>query len=133
MEPPIRITERAARRLQSILSQKHKRGLRVYVKKGGCAGYEYGLDLEDGSRPGDLVYESNGITVFVDMLSSFRMKGSVLDFDATNLIGGGFHIENPNVIATCSCGASFRTEGSTEFESRHEPGAGRNRAIEGGV
>jgi iron-sulfur cluster assembly protein len=123
MEPPIRITERAARRLQTILTEKKKRGVRLFVKKGGCAGYEYGIDLEDGSRPGDLVYESSGITVFVDMLSSFRMKGSVLDFDATNLISGGFQIENPNVIATCACGASFRTEGSREFESRHAPEA----------
>jgi iron-sulfur cluster assembly accessory protein len=123
MEPPVTISERAARRLRAILLEKGKRGLRMYVKRGGCAGYEYGLDLEDSSRPGDLLYESSGITVFVDMLSSFRLKGSTLEYDASNLIGGGFQIQNPNVIATCACGTSFRTEGSRDFESRHAPGA----------
>ncbi|MHA2621313.1 MAG: HesB/IscA family protein [bacterium JZ-2024 1] len=119
MEPPVRISEKAGIRLARILAEKGRRGLRIYVKRGGCAGYEYGLDLEDNPQPGDLVYESSGITVFVDLLSSFRLKGSLLDYDASNLISGGFQIQNPNVIATCACGSSFRTEGPREVISRH--------------
>lgn len=123
MERPIQISDHAARRLRTILEAKGKRGIRIYVKRGGCAGYEYGMDLEDVARPGDLVYESSGIWLFVDLLSSFRLKGSTLQYDSSNLIGGGFQIQNPNVIATCACGASFRTEGSREFVSHHKSGS----------
>lgn len=123
VQPLVQLTEAAARRVRALAGRQDREGagLRVYVKKGGCAGYEYGMDLEDSVRPGDMVFESNGIPIYVDLMSSFRVKGSVIDFNEANLLGGGFQIQNPNVVATCSCGASFRTEGSKHVDSRHGP------------
>lgn len=123
VQPLVQLTEAAARRVRTLAARQGRpsAGLRVYVKKGGCAGYEYGMDLEDTVRPGDMVFDSGGITIYVDLMSSFRVKGSAIDFNEANLLGGGFQIQNPNVVATCSCGVSFRTEGSKHVDSKHGP------------
>jgi len=119
----VELTDRAACRIRTLAERAGKQGwgLRIYIKRGGCAGYEYAMDFENQAREGDMIFVSRGIQVYVDLMSSFRLKGSVIDYEDTNLIGGGFKIENPNVIATCACGSSFRTEGSKKVESHHPP------------
>jgi iron-sulfur cluster assembly protein len=83
-------------------------GLRVYVYSGGCSGYRYGMMLEDAPTPDDRILEASGIKVYVDGQSVDLLKGSQIDYVDT-LMGAGFTVNNPNAVAACGCGSSFRT------------------------
>lgn len=107
----ITITTSAAEKLGGILEQKGLKsthGLRVFVKGGGCGGMQYGMTFEDTLRDGDEIYEQHGMRVFVDPTSQFYIDGANIDY-VDNLMGGGFHIDNPNAVSSCGCGSSFRT------------------------
>lgn len=114
----VTITDSAAEKLGGILTQKGMKdthGLRVFVKGGGCGGMQYGMTFDDNSREGDQVYEQNGLRVFVDPTSLFYIDGANIDY-VDNLMGGGFHIDNPNAVSSCGCGSSFRTANSHNGE-----------------
>ncbi len=114
----ITITTNAAEKLGGILGQKglkNTHGLRVFVKGGGCGGMQYGMTFEDTTREGDEVYEQDGMRVFVDPTSLFYVDGANIDY-VDNLMGGGFHIDNPNATSSCGCGSSFRTAQSHNGE-----------------
>jgi len=83
-------------------------GLRVYVYSGGCSGYRYGMMLEDQPTAEDNVLEANGVRVYVDGNSIPLISGSQIDYVDT-LMGAGFTVNNPNAVAACGCGSSFRT------------------------
>ncbi len=83
-------------------------GLRVYVYSGGCSGYRYGMMLEDQPTAEDNVLEANGVRVYVDGNSIPLITGSEIDYVDT-LMGAGFTVNNPNAVAACGCGSSFRT------------------------
>ena len=83
-------------------------GLRVYVYSGGCSGFRYGMMLEDQPTAEDNVLEANGIKVYVDTNSIPLLQGSQIDYVDT-LMGAGFTVNNPNAVAACGCGSSFRT------------------------
>ena len=104
------ITEAAASKLKTLLSEKEipEHGLRVFVAGGGCSGMQYGMAFEAEAREFDAVVEAHGVKLFVDPTSAQHLGGSQVDY-VDNLMGGGFHIENPNAVTTCGCGHSFRT------------------------
>src|SRR6478735_10505857 len=83
-------------------------GLRVYVYSGGCSGYRYGMMLEDAPSSEDNRLDVNGIKVYVDGQSIALLQGSQIDYVDT-LMGAGFTVNNPNAVAACGCGSSFRT------------------------
>ena len=110
----ITITENAAEKLGGIMEQKgmgEGQGLRVFVKGGGCGGMQYGMTFDEQAREDDQVFEENGMRVFVDPTSIFYIDGSNIDY-VDNLMGGGFHIDNPQAVSSCGCGSSFRTAAS---------------------
>jgi iron-sulfur cluster assembly protein len=118
----ITLTEKAASQLRNLLAQKDlpEQGLRVSVQAGGCAGLQYAMSYEDKAGEGDLVVEDGGIRLFVDAFSSRFLHGACIDFqDSEQAIG--FRVDNPNAIASCACGISFRTEGSKEVDQICEP------------
>lgn len=80
--------------------------LRVEVRPGGCSGFSYDMALDTESAPGDLVFESAGVTVVVDPDSAELLRGASLIYEDT-LQGGGLSINNPNAQRTCGCGKSF--------------------------
>lgn len=104
------LSEKAAEVVRSILERQGKvgYGLRVFVAGGGCSGLQYGMALEEAPEEEDLIFEHYGLRVFVDPLSYRYLKGSFIDYVET-LMGGGFKIDNPNAVASCGCGQSFRT------------------------
>jgi iron-sulfur cluster assembly protein len=81
-------------------------GLRVGVRGGGCSGFQYQLAFDE-RRDGDLSFESHGLTLLVDPESLPYVDGSTIDFEE-GLQGAGFKVNNPNVVAACGCGSSFR-------------------------
>ena len=108
----INISETAAAKVTELLAEEQKAGsgLRVFVQGGGCSGFQYGMMIEEnGQAAGDLLFESNGVKLFVDPISIQYLKNAEVDFIDT-VTGGGFTIKNPNAKSTCGCGSSFSTE-----------------------
>ena len=107
---PVIVTAEAAQKISQLLSeeQKSEAGLRVFVQGGGCSGFQYGLMIEEGTgdAEADRIFQSNGVTLFVDPISIRYLSGAEVDF-VDNLTGGGFTIKNPNAKTTCGCGQSF--------------------------
>jgi iron-sulfur cluster assembly protein len=103
----ITISDIAVRRLKEVLAQhaKPEDGLRVKVIGGGCSGLQYRLDL-DAPKPGDKVFERDGVKVIIDRKSFLYVTGSELVYK-DGLMDTGFQLDNPNVKRTCGCGASF--------------------------
>ena len=106
----VSLTDAAASKLQELTKEETNPdiGLRVYVYSGGCSGFRYGMMLEDAPTPEDNILSANGIKVYVDGQSIDLLKGSQIDYVDT-LMGAGFTVNNPNAVAACGCGSSFRT------------------------
>jgi iron-sulfur cluster assembly protein len=105
----VKLTDIAAEKVQEFMSGQGAEGevgLRVGVKGGGCSGFQYALAL-DGKRDDDHVFEISGIRVLVDPASMQYVDGSTVDF-TESFMGSGFEVSNPNVVASCGCGSSFR-------------------------
>jgi iron-sulfur cluster assembly protein len=104
----IRITDTAARKLQSLLQEKGKPegALRLKVVGGGCSGLQYVMDLVDGPQERDILVPISNVRLVVDPKSALFVSGSVLDY-SEDLQKGGFKVTNPNAVAHCSCGESF--------------------------
>ena len=107
------LTDAASRKLAEIVSKQAEpvSGLRVFVQKGGCSGYSYGMSLATEVAADDWVGEFGGVKVLVDAESAPLLKGVRIDF-VESLQGSGFSIENPNAVRSCGCGNSFETETS---------------------
>lgn len=103
----------AIRKVQSLFVERNLTGhaLRVFVAGGGCSGMQYGMAIEKETGEFDSVYEFEGVKVVVDPTSLMYLNGATVDY-VDNLMGGGFRIDNPNAVASCGCGHSFRTAGS---------------------
>jgi len=97
---------------EQIKNQLIKRGtpesyLRLGVKGGGCSGFAYVIQFEDGPlKEKDLLFEMEGVKVVVDKKSILYLNGSILNWEKT-LMHQGFKFTNPNEKATCGCGTSF--------------------------
>jgi iron-sulfur cluster assembly accessory protein len=106
----VSLTDAAVVKLQELTKEETNPqiGLRVYVYSGGCSGFRYGMMLEDAPTPEDRVMEASGIKVYVDGQSVDLLKGAQIDYVDT-LMGAGFTVNNPNAVAACGCGSSFRT------------------------
>jgi iron-sulfur cluster assembly protein len=106
----VSLTDAAASKLRDLTKDEANPdiGLRVYVYSGGCSGFRYGMMLEDAPTPEDKVLQASGIKVYVDGQSISLLQGSQIDYVDT-LMGAGFTVNNPNAVAACGCGSSFRT------------------------
>ena len=108
--PVVTLTDAAAAKLGELTKEETNPaiGLRVYVYSGGCSGFRYGMMLEDAPTADDNILEANGVKVYVDGKSIDLLQGSQIDYVDT-LMGAGFTVNNPNAVAACGCGSSFRT------------------------
>ena len=104
----VNLTDIAAQKVGEFLSSQEQAdaGLRVAVRGGGCSGFQYQLALDE-KRDGDQIFEHDGIRILVDEMSLRYVDGSTVDY-TESLMGAGFQVENPNVVASCGCGSSFR-------------------------
>lgn len=101
------LTEAAASRLRQLAERADNPilGLRVGVKKGGCAGMEYTLEHASEMKPGDEVVEDKGARVFIDPAAILFLLGTEMDYQ-TSLLSSGFVFKNPNQTSACGCGES---------------------------
>jgi iron-sulfur cluster assembly protein len=106
----VTITDKGAEKVREFLDAQEAdlalAGLRVGVRGGGCSGFQYQLAFDE-QREEDTVFESHGLKLLVDNASLPYVRGSVIDYEES-LQGAGFKVENPNVVAACGCGSSFR-------------------------
>merc|ERR1712154_651030 len=101
------LSDSAVQRLKTIAGDQG--WLRVSVEGGGCSGFQYKFELEDGGQAGaeDVLVERDGARVMVDQTSLEYLQGSTIDYHV-ELIRAGFRIaSNPQAEGGCSCGASF--------------------------
>ena len=119
------LTDLAAEKVKDYLAGQNKSiddaGLRVGVKGGGCSGFTYSLALDE-QRDGDHVFETHGIKILVDDLSLRYVDQSEVDY-IEGLTGAGFQVNNPNVVAACGCGSSFRVKDEEDEEINCPSGA----------
>lgn len=105
------LTEAAAYEVKSMMEKNGMPDgyLKISVKGGGCTGLSYGMSAEAAPADNDEVLDFYGVKVLVDKADAPILNGTTIDFKQS-LMGGGFAIENPNAIASCGCGSSFRTK-----------------------
>jgi iron-sulfur cluster assembly protein len=106
----ILLTEAAALQIKEMIKQNEEEGafLRVAVQGGGCSGLSYGVGFDHEEKDEDIKFEQHGIQILVDKESAPVLQGTKIDFKQS-MMGGGFTIDNPNAIASCGCGSSFKT------------------------
>ncbi|MRG57378.1 Fe-S cluster assembly scaffold SufA [Phyllobacterium sp. SYP-B3895] len=100
------LTDAAANRVREIVATRENAlGICVGIKKGGCAGMEYMIDLVTEAKPGDDVVEKDGVKVYVAPEAVLYLLGTQMDFEVTTL-RTGFVFNNPNQTSACGCGES---------------------------
>lgn len=118
MTEVVNLSEAAAYRVKEMMVHNEEEGslLRVSVNGGGCSGLSYGMGFEKEKNQDDQVLHQHGLDIIVSKEDASILSGTVIDYKES-LMGGGFTIDNPNAIASCGCGSSFRTakkEGTPE-------------------
>ena len=106
----VTLTDKATTKVKELMNgqaAEAESGLRVAIRGGGCSGFQYALAFDE-QRDGDQVYEFSEIKLLIDSESLPFVDGSEVDY-VEGLQGAGFAVNNPNVVAACGCGQSFRT------------------------
>lgn len=104
----IKLTEEAAAQAKTYIEDSKEKYLRVSVKGGGCAGFEYNLTVgHEYDEQKDSLYHQHGVDVVVDKKSDLYLDGTILDY-YNDITKQGFAFENPNAVKSCGCGSSFQ-------------------------
>jgi iron-sulfur cluster assembly protein len=103
----VTLTDAAAERVKAIMacSEKPFAGLRVGVKKGGCAGMEYTMEYAAEAGPHDEVIDEKGVRILIDPSAILFLLGTEMDYK-TDKLSSGFVFNNPNQTSACGCGTS---------------------------
>ena len=103
----VSMTPTAAKQISKLMAEKGHQGLRIGVKKGGCAGMEYTMDYVDEVDPMDEVVEQDGARVMIAPMAQMFLFGTEIDYEVS-LLESGFKFRNPNVTEACGCGESIK-------------------------
>ena len=106
-KPPVTLTPAAAAQIARLMARDASQGLRIGVKKGGCAGMEYTMDYVAEVDPNDEVIEQDGARVMIAPMAQMFLFGTEIDYE-TGLLESGFKFRNPNVVDACGCGESIK-------------------------
>ena len=110
-QPPVTLTEAAAAHIRKLMARDGAAGLRIGVKKGGCAGMEYTMDFAQEAEAHDEKVEHEGACVLIAPMAQMFLFGTRIDY-RTSLLESGFVFENPNVVDACGCGESVKFAGA---------------------
>lgn len=117
------LTDAAVARVSEIMaSREGALGIRVGVKKGGCAGMEYTIDLVTEPKAGDDCVEKDGAKVYIAPEAVLFLLGTQMNFEVTTL-RTGFVFNNPNQTSACGCGESVELEPASAESLRQMQGA----------
>jgi iron-sulfur cluster assembly protein len=103
----VTLTPAAARQISRLMDRQGSSGLRIGVRKGGCAGMEYTMEFAEGINPMDELVEQDGARVMIAPMAQMFLFGTVIDYE-TSVLEAGFKFNNPNVAEACGCGESIK-------------------------
>ena len=111
-QAPVTLTPATAAHVRKLMEKAagESAGLRIGVKKGGCAGMEYTMDYVTEVDPNDEVVEQEGARIMIAPMAQMFLFGTEIDYEVS-LLESGFKFNNPNVTEACGCGESIRFEG----------------------
>jgi iron-sulfur cluster insertion protein len=126
----IAFTEAAAHKVGDLIQEEGRLDLRlrIYIKGGGCSGFEYGFTFDEETRDDDILIEQiyrqpdapfEKVILLVDPISASYLTGAEIDY-RSGLEGEQFVVRNPNAKTTCGCGSSFSLNDQSESESESE-------------
>ncbi|MCR8723881.1 HesB/IscA family protein [Frigidibacter sp. ROC022] len=110
-KPAVTLSPKAAEVIAGLMAKGGTKGLRLGIKKGGCAGMEYTLDYATEIDPNDEVVEQDGARVMIAPMAQMFLFGTEIDYETT-LLSSGFKFRNPNVVDECGCGESIKFDES---------------------
>jgi iron-sulfur cluster assembly protein len=103
----VTLTPAAVRQIARLMAKQGSTGLRIGVKKGGCAGMEYTMDYVTDINPMDELIEQDGARVMIAPMAQMFLFGTEIDYE-TSVLESGFRFNNPNVAEACGCGESIK-------------------------
>ncbi|ANT59342.1 MULTISPECIES: iron-sulfur cluster assembly accessory protein [Roseobacteraceae] len=112
----VTITPAAVTQVRKLMERDGRAGLRIGVKKGGCAGMEYTMEFVDTAEANDEVVEQDGARVLIAPMAQMFLFGTEIDYQ-TSLLEAGFKFNNPNVTDACGCGESIKFKDVEELEA----------------
>lgn len=114
----VTMTPAAKAHIARLMSEGGHKGLRIGVKKGGCAGMEYTMDYVAEIDPMDEVVEEDGARVAIAPMAQMFLFGTEIDYEVS-LLEAGFKFRNPNVEDACGCGESIKFKDIDELSAEH--------------
>ena len=103
----VTLTSSAVAQIAKLMAQKDAAGLRIGVKKGGCAGMEYTMDYVAEAGTYDEVVVQDGAKVLIAPMAQMFLIGTEIDYEI-DILSAGFKFKNPNVVESCGCGESIK-------------------------
>ena len=110
----VSITAAACTQISKLIKTKGHFGLRIGIKKGGCAGMEYTMEYVDEADPNDEIVDQDGARVLIAPMAQMFLFGTEIDYE-TSLLESGFKFNNPNVEDACGCGESIKFKDPAEL------------------
>ena len=112
----VTLTQAAIGQITKLMAREGHKGLRIGVKKGGCAGMEYTMDYVDEIEAHDELIETDGARVMIAPMAQMFLFGTEIDYE-TSLLESGFKFRNPNVTDACGCGESIKFKDVEELQA----------------
>ncbi|MBZ4022227.1 Fe-S cluster assembly protein HesB [Rhodobacter sp. TJ_12] len=106
-QAPVSLTPAAIAQIAALMEREGAAGFRIGVKKGGCAGMEYTMEVAAEADPMDIVVEAGPAKVLIAPLAQMFLLGTEIDYEE-GLLETGFKFRNPNVVDSCGCGESVK-------------------------
>jgi iron-sulfur cluster assembly protein len=104
---PVSLTPKAVAQINRLMARDNVFGLKLGVKKGGCAGMEYTMEFAAEAGPMDEIIEQDGARVMIAPMAQMFLFGTEIDYESS-LLEAGFKFNNPNVAEACGCGESIK-------------------------
>lgn len=115
----VTMTPKASAQIKKLMDKEGHSGLRIGVKKGGCAGMEYTMDYVSETDPLDEVVEQDGAVVMIAPMAQMFLFGTEIDYEVS-LLESGFKFRNPNVSDACGCGESIKFKDIEELQAEQK-------------
>ena len=112
----VTMTQAAERQIARLMAKGDTAGLRIGLRKGGCAGMEYTMDYVSEVDPNDEVVELDGARVMIAPMAQMFLFGTEIHYE-TALLESGFKFRNPNVADACGCGESIKFKDVDELSA----------------
>ena len=106
---PVTLTKNAVTQVKKLMENDNQFGVKIGLKKGGCAGMEYTMDTITAADPNDLIIEKEGARIIIAPIAQMFLFGTEIDY-TVDILESGFKFTNPNVTEECGCGESIKFE-----------------------